>query len=420
MGHSEAEGDQKSGALSGEEVRRSSFHGARALVASGLLPLSALLAAALAHASPAAVERLYSSCLYPALAAIVGAPARWFAAVGPSGPALEVARPSLGELLALASALLALWLIVRAARRGLASFVRTALILAGAASWTFLLCWGFNYAREPLAQRLGLTPAPPRDGQLFELATGYAAELESALDALGPDWSGGVDFAEEAASAWGRARIDEPALGRATNPVLVAPLASPLLVMAGITGIFGPFSQEAHVARGLVPLDQGFGACHEVAHLQGWAREDEANYLAFRVCTRYGSPPLTVCGYAGALRHVLRALRNEDRGLWTALVSGLDERIIALFEDRRIHWNTRRNVRVSKAASRVNDAYLKSNAQGDGVGSYGRMVDLLIAESNLAQAEEAAARRAETEKGAAPGTDPAEELSAPSEEGTER
>jgi hypothetical protein len=38
---------------------------------------------------------------------------------------------------------------------------------------------------------------------------------------------------------------------------------------------------------------------------------------------------------------------------------------------------------VSEVASRANDIYLKTNAQEDGVKSYGRMIDLLIAEYGI-------------------------------------
>ncbi|MEL6431144.1 MAG: DUF3810 domain-containing protein [Planctomycetota bacterium] len=343
-------------------------------------PLTAALASVLAHSAPGAVESLYSRGLYPHIARLVAVPSGWLADVAPDGPALLATRVSLGELLLAATVAGAILLLVRALRRGLVPLLSTALLLLGAAAWAFLGLWGLNYAREPLSARLGLDPGPPAEGQLFSMALRFGNELERGLDALGPDWADGVDFADEARRAWASAVQEEPSLGHATEPTVVAPLASPLLAAAGITGIFGPFSQEAHVVGGLVPLDRGFGACHEIAHLQGWAREDEANFLAYRVAVRHGSEALGVCGHAGALRHTLRALRKENRVLWSVAVDALDERILALFEGRRVHWEARRNERVSEAASRVNDAYLRTNAQADGIASYGRMVDLLAAE----------------------------------------
>ncbi|MEL6714907.1 MAG: DUF3810 family protein [Planctomycetota bacterium] len=298
------------------EAERALEDGQRpALLRSLGCPLSAALASVLAHSAPGAVEALYSQGLYPRIARLVAAPSGWLAGVAPDGPALAVTRVSLGELLLAATVAAAVYLLVRALRRGLAPLLSTALLLLGTAAWAFLGLWGLNYAREPLSARLGLEPGPPAEGQLFSMALRYGNELERGLDALGPEWSDGVDFAAEARLAWARAVREEPTLGHATEPTVVAPLASPLLAAAGITGIFGPFSQEAHVVGGLVPLDRGFGACHEIAHLQGWAREDEANFLAYRVAVQHGSDALAVCGHAGAAAHAARAPAREPGAL---------------------------------------------------------------------------------------------------------
>ena len=47
-------------------------------------------------------------------------------------------------------------------------------------------------------------------------------------------------------------------------------------------------------------------------------------------------------------------------------------------------WN-RYESRVSEAATRMNDTYLKMNSQADGVKSYGRMVDLMLSYRRIQQ-----------------------------------
>ena len=43
-------------------------------------------------------------------------------------------------------------------------------------------------------------------------------------------------------------------------------------------------------------------------------------------------------------------------------------------------WSDRYSGRVSRVSRSINNAYLRSQGQAEGVRSYGRMVDLLIAE----------------------------------------
>lgn len=362
------------------------------------LPASAVGAALLARAAPAAVEEWYARGAYPALAELVARAARAWAGVAGApvdGGSLTAPRASLGEVtVALAGIALVAALVVAVRRRGVVGLARVVGLALGAILWLFLGLWGFNYAREPLRDTLGLQVRPASSDELRAAAVELARELSHDLDDLaGPAGAahagGGVERIRGAlesalsglgaATAWTAAISEDPALGWTRRPVLVAPLASRWLSAAGISGVFGPFTQECHVAAGLPALDRGFVACHEVAHAQGWAREDEANYLAYRVGVRHGDAALRVSGRAAALRHVLGALRRADRVAFEEVLADLDPRALELFEARRRVVLELRVEAVASAAQGVNDAYLRGNGQ-DGVASYGRMVDLILAE----------------------------------------
>ena len=208
-----------------------------------------------------------------------------------------------------------------------------------------------------------------------------AARLERqlAVDLAAPGTPlDGPAAAEAARAAWEATLEREPALG--TGPCAVArPALSRGLVMSGISGIFSPFTQEAHVAGHLPEADLLFTACHEVAHAQGWAREDEANYLAWRVGVRSPSPALRRSARLVALFHVLRALGSADPSRLRSRMEGMDPRILDAQAERARFWDRERSPAASRAASAVNEAYLRSQGQ-EGVASYGRMVDLLVAE----------------------------------------
>ena len=68
-----------------------------------------------------------------------------------------------------------------------------------------------------------------------------------------------------------------------------------------------------------------------------------------------------------------------DRAAYGRLRGRLTGRCAATSPPSRA-WHRRYESRLGEVQERVNDAYLKTQGQADGVRSYGRMVDLLLAE----------------------------------------
>jgi hypothetical protein len=116
---------------------------------------------------------------------------------------------------------------------------------------------------------------------------------------------------------------------------------------------------------------------HEAAHQRGFAREDEANFLAYYVCSFSDDPSVRYSGTMLALVHAMNQLYSADSDLYFKLrrtyVSGIDRDL----ENNSLYWR-RFESPVSETAREVNNTFLKANMQKDGVKSYGRMTDLLI------------------------------------------
>jgi len=341
---------------------------------------AAILVVALGRAAPAVVESAFARGLYPRVAHGVGGAARgWASFTG--APRRAGSFPSLSEVGILVLAVAGCWLLRRGWRRGGAGAVlRQAVAASGCGALSFLFLWGLNYSRLPLAESLDLGPTGASAPELDRVAGALEAQLAPYLAAPAGSAAGRgpVPSLELAASAWREAIEREPVLGTGSG-VLVRPALSGAIVGAGISGIFSPFTQEAHVAAHLPPADLLFTACHELAHAQGWAREDEANYLAWRVGSRASSAELRAAARLLALGHVLGALGRADRGLLRVRIDGLDPGVRSAMEERGRFWDRERSPAASRAASAVNDAYLRAQGQ-EGVASYGRMVDLLVAE----------------------------------------
>jgi len=365
-----------------DEAPRPSWRGPLALAA------AATLAALLLHfgALPmGAVERLYARGLFPPLVHALSSVAR-LVPFSLAEAALLVLV--LGTLLGLARGLLGLVRAPRTALALLARLARRMVVLASGGYLVFLLVWGLNHAREPYAAGTLLEPRPAAADELAaagrELAA-RAAELRAGLteDERGVfrsrhDFAG---LAAAVATAYARAAEEDARLA-GPAPLLRFPLLSPLFTTLGISGIYSPFTGEAHLNRNQEDAQLGFNACHEAAHARGFAREDEANYLAWRVASRAEEPELAYSAHLGALRHVAAALARVSLEERLRLDFDLDA---AVRRDRDAidgFWVPRTPaVRAAREVSeRVNDGYLKSQGQRAGTQSYGRMVDLLLAE----------------------------------------
>lgn len=329
------------------------------------------------RSDPALVEERYARGLYPLIASIVARIGSAWEGIVPSA-GLDAARPSLAEVTVVLGVLFLGSRAWRALRTGPLELLRLSIRTVASLYLAFLLLWGLNHARQPLAVTLDLEMGPVAAAELGELAGELAASLATELEQLEGRLAD-RDFAVLAARAWAEQIQREPTLGWCDSPRVRAPLLSRALTAGGISGIFGPHTQECHVAAGLPPVDRGFVACHEIAHAQGWAREDEANYLAWRVGSRSDVPALRVSALTLALVHVHGALRRADPALQRELALALDPAIVALIEKRTVFWRGARVEQATRVATAVNDTYLRSQGQA-GVASYGRMVDLLVAE----------------------------------------
>jgi hypothetical protein len=147
----------------------------------------------------------------------------------------------------------------------------------------------------------------------------------------------------------------------------------------GLTGIYSPFTSEANVNVDVPAPELPFSASHETAHQRGFAREDEANFAGYLACRLHPDRDFRYAGLLAASVHASNALYAVDRAAARDVEAGRSPAVRRDLEALRA-WAARHEGPVARAAEKVNDAYLKSQGAADGVRSYGRMVDLLLAE----------------------------------------
>jgi len=258
-------------------------------------------------------------------------------------------------------------------------------VASGALYLSFLVLWGLNYRRPPYAALAGLDARPATIAELRAVCEKLVAATNRAREGLPEDEAGVARLADGRSGALGRvppgyeeaARL-EPVLEGASAPAKPVRISTALSYL-GISGIFSPFTGEANVNMTLPDPDVPFAACHELAHAHGFAREDEANYVGYLACTRHPDPDFRYSGLLAASVYAMNALARMDRDGHAQLdarrAPGVRRDLAAL-----VAWAERYRGPAERVSQAVNNAYLKSQGEKEGVRSYGRMVDLLIAE----------------------------------------
>ena len=275
----------------------------------------------------------------------------------------------------------------------LITMLQNLLCLAAVIYFGYVLLCGVNYHRYPVAYHLGLTVEKSTEDELAGLyieLVDKAVELRAKLTTENEQGAYVLPYSErqlgkEAKKAYQKFAEEYPMFG-GLYPVPKHVFFARLMSWTEITGVFTPWTMEANVNIDISPYSIGSTMCHELAHLRGFMREDEANYIAYRVCMASDSLDLQYSGTMLALIHAGNALyrQNADRYFELYQTHMSHEVSVDLVANNEYWDQFEKTVvgetTVGEIANKVNDAYLKANAQEDGTKSYGRVVDLLLAE----------------------------------------
>jgi len=154
---------------------------------------------------------------------------------------------------------------------------------------------------------------------------------------------------------------------------------SDFLTSLGIEGIFSPFTMEANYNDKMTSFLIPYTICHELAHLKGYMKEDDAGFIAFKATINSPSKVFQYSGLFHGLIFTLNALKHEvSTEEFNRIYQKLPEPV--RIQLSYIKEQNQANASLfTELSGRINNLYLMANAQ-TGTKSYGQMVDLLIAE----------------------------------------
>ncbi|NLC18584.1 MAG: DUF3810 domain-containing protein [Clostridiales bacterium] len=253
--------------------------------------------------------------------------------------------------------------------------------------FSYTLMGGLNYYRYTFSTYSGLEIRQSSLEELYSLTRSLALEAGSYRDGISSVDENGVfvlsqsfsQLRRTAAKAYKILAEEYPILGGyygAPKPVIMSKLMS----TTETTGIFIPFTMEANVNIDIPDFTIPHTMLHEMAHLRGFMREDEANFLAYKAGMVSDSIEFKYSSTMHALIHAGNALYRKSPDLYFEIRDLYTEGMINDIRNHSQYWAQYDDTVISTVSNKINDTYLKANAQTDGVESYGRMLDLLLAE----------------------------------------
>ena len=259
-------------------------------------------------------------------------------------------------------------------------------VLLGAVFLIFLyvICCGINYRRTSFSEESGIIPIEYSAEELKEICVQLTEELNELSDQVLRNEEGimvlSVDEGELAISAMRSLGEEYESLsGYYPRPKKL--IVSELLSYQGLSGIYFPFTVEANYNGDMIPYNMPFTACHELSHLRGFMQEDEANFIAFLACIRDENIDFQYSGYMLGWTYCMNALYRMDDESWQEVRGLLDKAIEKDLLANNEFWDHYEGV-VSEVSNQMNDLYLKANGESEGVQSYSRIVELIVAYYN--------------------------------------
>jgi len=350
-----------------------------------LTPLGALFVL-LAKRNPDALEKFYSLGFYKEISSLLGA------VTGRFPFSLAEALIITLSVCVLAGAVLFIVKAVRAKGHRLRFFAQSLLRLAAvlsAAFFIYLASGGLNYYRRGFTYYSGHNIQPVAFSVLEEFCESLTHQTNALRRQCQSDEAGVFTVGERSfdqfveAAQKGYEQLDRIypygifTLGTKNIPKGV--FFSEAMSYMQIVGVFFPFTAEANLNVHGPDFTYLAAITHEMAHICGFMREDEANFLAYKASMLSGDAELMYSASLKALMMTHNAIYAQSPEAYARAAGLLDGAVIADIRANSEYY-AKYETSFGDFSNAVNDVYLKANSQSDGVKSYGRMLDLLIAE----------------------------------------
>ncbi len=152
-------------------------------------------------------------------------------------------------------------------------------------------------------------------------------------------------------------------------------------------GYYFPFSMEANYNTKMYVTNTPSTLCHELSHVKGFIKEDEANFISYLACTGSEDVFFQYSGYLSVLYYVdndyFEAIEENKAVYKTQVRISSQVRKDKVFLTPEAWEEVEKKAvistsTVSKASEKIVETNLNLNGVADGMVSYSRVVELLL------------------------------------------
>ena len=240
----------------------------------------------------------------------------------------------------------------------------------------FLLFWGGNYYKQPLAKtwKLDIGKNLDKEARTRKNQANLVAFNKFLAEKLNRGVGGYTTLTHEYINQRALAYYREftNCLVKDNGLNIKASLYSSLMLRMGVDGYYNPFTGEGQANMRQPQFIMPFVICHEMAHQAGIAAEGDANLLAYALCTSVPDPVfqysawLNLWLYANNRLYRLDSLQAKQ---FEATLPALTRRQIDTLEQIYLQYHGA----ISRTTSDIYDNYLRMQQQ-EGISSYGNVV----------------------------------------------
>ncbi|HLS29859.1 MAG TPA: DUF3810 domain-containing protein [Flavobacteriaceae bacterium] len=300
---------------------------------------------------------------------------------------------SIGDLLYVFFGVAIIYWLLRRIKTGFKHPQQWGLKLIAALSilyFCFHVLWGINYYRLPLHQSLSLQQEYEYE-ELLSLTKTLIHKSNALQEHLTEDQSQPVNFSfsfqeMKKLSVQGYDLVDDkhPYLNYNFSSVKKSLLSYPLTYM-GFSGYLNPLTNEAQINYKLPRFKFPTLITHEMAHQIGYAKENEANFMAALATINHPNPYFSYAGYTFALQYCIADVARHNPKDAKRLVEKINSGVRKNYQESYDFWEKYENP-LEPFFKLFYGNYLKVNQQPEGMQSYHYVVGLLV---NYYQGEQA-------------------------------
>ena len=255
-----------------------------------------------------------------------------------------------------------------------------------AAVFLFVFLYGVHHTAPSLASQMGLTVDKYSVEQLEQFVAVTAERANDLAVQVSRDESGTCNFgpfrlmAKQVSREYIRLSDEYAVFDRTTaGRVKRSFVGGRIMSYVDLAGYYCPWVGESTISSDVVDTHIPFNIAHETAHAMGIGPEAECNFAAWLACKDSEDVRFRYSGWLLAYIYAGNALYSADQEAWLQQYSTLNEQVrhdLQVLNDSLARFE---GTRVNELGSKANDALIKATGQPEGIRSYGKVVDLMLA-----------------------------------------